>query len=236
MFSLFRFTKARNRMPRLLLLAFLLQSCYHTTSVFPDPQDDPKKQVPLQSTFKQGTDSPNKKVIQKASQGEIDQLVIQAKAGKQQAFREILTTAQGNDAYAQYTLGVMYKNGWGVAQDYQKAVAWYQEAAKQRQAYAQTNLGAMYQNGLGVDQDYQAAVAWYQEAAKQGQAYAQTNLGMMYQNGLGVDQDSQTAIGWFQKAAEQGQVDAQQALDKLIGYKSTLSWGLFLNRLYLTPQ
>jgi uncharacterized protein len=35
---------------------------------------------------------------------------------------------QGN-AYAQYNIGRLYDNGWGVEKDYTKALAWYQKAA-----------------------------------------------------------------------------------------------------------
>ncbi|MBM3522441.1 MAG: SEL1-like repeat protein, partial [Alphaproteobacteria bacterium] len=42
---------------------------------------------------------------------------------------------QGN-AYAQYNLGVMYDNGWGVAQDYAEAERWYRLAADQGNARA----------------------------------------------------------------------------------------------------
>ena len=39
-------------------------------------------------------------------------------------------TDQGN-AEAQINLGVLYANGWGVAQDYVEALKWYRKAADQ---------------------------------------------------------------------------------------------------------
>ncbi len=86
---------------------------------------------------------------------------------------------QGN-ASAQYNLGVMYKNGQGVKQDYFKAKELYQKAADQGSAGAQLNLGVMYDEGYGVKQDYFKAAALYQKAADQGIAEAQYNLGIMY--------------------------------------------------------
>ena len=63
---------------------------------------------------------------------------------------------QGNP-YAQNDLGVMYEGGERVAQDYEKAVFWYQRAAEQGYDVAQSNLGNMYDRGDGVAQDYEEA-------------------------------------------------------------------------------
>jgi len=54
-----------------------------------------------------------------------------------------LSAAQGN-APAQYNLGLMYANGYGVTQDYVEAVRWFKLSAAQGDAYAQYNLGVMY--------------------------------------------------------------------------------------------
>ena len=45
-------------------------------------------------------------------------------------------SAEQENAMAQYNLGVMYKNGQGVKQDYEKAVYWYKKAAEQGDEYA----------------------------------------------------------------------------------------------------
>ena len=49
-----------------------------------------------------------------------------------------------------YNLGVLYMNGLGVAQNYDKAREWYQKAADASFAAAMNNLGVLYMNGLGV--------------------------------------------------------------------------------------
>ena len=102
-------------------------------------------------------------------------------------------------------LGVMYRQGTGVPQDYKTAVKWYRLAAEQGNADAQSNLGTMYDNGQGVPQDYKTAVKWYRLAAEQGYAIAQSNLGMMYDNGQGVPQDYVRAHMWFNIAAISGE-------------------------------
>ncbi|MFP6689347.1 MAG: tetratricopeptide repeat protein, partial [Alphaproteobacteria bacterium] len=54
--------------------------------------------------------------------------------------------AQGM-ALAQYTLGLMYDDGQGVAEDHAVAAKWCGEAARLGHAHAQHNLGLMYGPG-----------------------------------------------------------------------------------------
>ena len=84
---------------------------------------------------------------------------------------------------------MMYHNGRGVPQDYEKAIDWFTKSAEQNNAWAQNNLGLMYKNGRGVPQDYEKAIDWYTKSAEQYFAWAQYNLGLMYHNGRGVPQD-----------------------------------------------
>jgi TPR repeat protein len=115
-------------------------------------------------------------------------------------------------AEAQYTLGVSYAIGRGVAQDYATAVGYFRKAADKGYAQAQNYLGTMYENGRGVAQDESIAADWYRRAADQGFAYAQNNLGEMYAIGKGVAQNESAAVNLFHKAAAQGVVLAQYNL------------------------
>ena len=103
------------------------------------------------------------------------------------------STDQG-DAIAHFNLGNKYRDGQGVARDYEEAVKWYRKAADQGNAGAQAELGRMYQNGWGVAKDYQEALKWYRKAIDQGNAHGQAGLGRMYQNGFGVAKDYQEAL------------------------------------------
>ena len=115
-------------------------------------------------------------------------------------------------ALAQNNLGVLYRDGRGVAQNYAEAAKWFRKAADQGNAQAQTNLGAMYGTGRGVAKDYAQAVAWYRKAADQGNALGQYNLGAMYANGEGVAQNYAEAAKWYRKAADQGNAEAKNNL------------------------
>ena len=119
-------------------------------------------------------------------------------------FDNCMAQAQQGDVRAQAILGLMYKFGKGVTQDYKQAVKWYRKAAEQGVVKAQFNLGNMYNDGKGVTQDYKQAEKWYRKAAEQGLALAQGNLGFMYGMGQGVVQDNKSAHMWFNIAATNG--------------------------------
>lgn len=89
---------------------------------------------------------------------------------------------QGNPE-AQYNIGVMYDQGIGVPQNGNKAVEWYEKAAKQRLYQAEFNLGVLYDEGIIVPQDYSKAIQYYTQAAQQGDDQAMVNLGGMYRKG-----------------------------------------------------
>ena len=118
-----------------------------------------------------------------------------------QEIADLRALAEAGDTEAQYNLGLMYFNGWGVAQDDVEAVAWYRRAAEQGIAEAQYWLGFAYDYGSGVPQDDAEAVRWYRLAAEQGGVGAQNNLGLMYSEGEGVPQDNIEAHMWLNLAA-----------------------------------
>ncbi len=120
------------------------------------------------------------------------------------AYKEWYSLAEQGDDRAQFGLGLMYKNGRGVFQDYEQAVYWYSKAAKQGNADAQLNLGNRYADGQGVLQDYKQAGHWYRKAAKQGYADAQYNLGVRYANGQSVLEEDRQAYMWLHLARYNG--------------------------------
>ncbi len=97
-------------------------------------------------------------------------------------FEDWRTCAEQGDALAQYNLGVMYGNGYGVPEDDAEAVRWYRLAAEQGYAEAQYNLGLMYANGEGVPENrvpenHVLAYMWFNLAAAQGNEVARGNKG-----------------------------------------------------------
>ncbi len=122
---------------------------------------------------------------------------------------DIREDAERGQAYAQFQLGLMYMEGYGVPQDYQEAVKWHKLAAGQGDSDAQLYLGIMYWSGMGVPLDDEEAVKWYRLSADQGHRDAQFLLGTMYSSGNGVSQNHSEAARWFRMSADQGMSDAQ---------------------------
>lgn len=71
-------------------------------------------------------------------------------------------------ADAQYSLGLLYVTGEGVAKDSSEAMKWFRKAAEQGRAAAQFALGSGYAIGDGVPQHFERAYFWYGLSAAQG--------------------------------------------------------------------
>ena len=107
-----------------------------------------------------------------------------------------------------YMLGITsvaecYKDGFGVKQDYSKAVELLKISSEKNYS-AQFLLGYMYHEGLGVQKDYQKAFELTQKSADAGFAKAEFNLAMFYAKGEGVIKDLDKFKFWILKAADDG--------------------------------
>lgn len=69
---------------------------------------------------------------------------------------------------AMNNLGLLYKNGQGVAVNDAEAFQWIRKAAEAGDPKAMYNLGMMYGNGFGVAQNDKEAVLWFGKAADAG--------------------------------------------------------------------
>lgn len=110
---------------------------------------------------------------------------------------------------AQYQMGLIYQNGYGVRKDLNKAFELFSLAAAQRYPDAYFSLALMYSSGEGVEQDLKKAFSFTEKAANKDLASAQFNLGVMYYNGEGVNRDYLRASRWYQQAADQNYALAQ---------------------------
>ena len=82
-----------------------------------------------------------------------------------------LAAAQGYDE-AQNSLGSMYSEGDGVAQDRAEALRWYKLAAAQGLGIALNNVGMYYEEGLSVAADWVEALRWYKRGLEAGRSAA----------------------------------------------------------------
>lgn len=86
------------------------------------------------------------------------------------AVRELKPLAERGDAAAQFNLGSLYYQGFGVPQDYPEAIRWFRKSAEQLYPYAQVTLGTIYAEGVQgvIAKDYPQALMWFIFAAAGG--------------------------------------------------------------------
>jgi len=133
----------------------------------------------------------------------------------QTALTEWQPLAESGHVGAQFGMGLLYANGFGVPMDNEQALKWYRLAAEQGNADAQCNLGVVFSNGWGVPQSDEKAFEWYSLAAEHGVTQAQTSLGRMYLHGYGVPESKLQAHKWFAIAAELGDNSATYKRDEV---------------------
>lgn len=132
--------------------------------------------------------------------------------GYQKAYDDqLISAAEQGDPKAQYYLGLVFENGYGIAANTSTAVEWYKRAAEQGLDSAQVNLGMCYLQGTGITQDETEGVRWLTKAADNGNTDAMTNLGVYFYN----KNDASTGMEWLRKAADQGNGKAKQIIEEI---------------------
>ena len=120
--------------------------------------------------------------------------------------------AEHGNPVAQYNLGLIYSQGYGVPRDSTSAAEWYQKAAAQGYARAQNDLGLIYLEGRGIEKNLKEAAKLFKMAADQGHSNAQYRLAVMFVTGEEVEKNAKEAAKLFKMAADQGHSDAQYNL------------------------
>jgi TPR repeat protein len=134
----------------------------------------------------------------------------------QTAIAEWQPLAESGDAEAQFGMGLLNANGFGVPLDDNEALKWYLLAAEQEHANARCNIAVMHANGWGVPQSDAEAFKWYSLAAEQGVTEAQNAVAKMYFGGFGTEQNNVQAHMWYNIASELGDMNASSRRDDLV--------------------
>ena len=58
-------------------------------------------------------------------------------------------------------LGIFYRLGIGISQDFQESLDWYKLASKQGHIAAQNNLSLLYEEGIATQQDILDAIKFF---------------------------------------------------------------------------
>ncbi|MBA4382926.1 MAG: hypothetical protein C0406_10205 [Sideroxydans sp.] len=123
--------------------------------------------------------------------------------------------ANKGEAWAMYSMGVIYAKGSGVPQSDDVALTWYMFAAEKGNLDAYLALGKMYSDGTAFKPDYPLALEWYTKAATAGDAGAQYIVASIYRKGLGTERDANKAVEWYKKSAEQKFEGAKAKLEEM---------------------
>lgn len=110
--------------------------------------------------------------------------------------------AEAGDAEAQYGIGWMYHNGYGLAINDKEAITWWEMAARQGHIDATFALGMLYGLGEGeVRRDTQRAIYYYHQAAARGHEDARLLLLTL------IQQKNRDAHQLMLTLIEEGRVD-----------------------------
>lgn len=92
------------------------------------------------------------------------------------AFNLLRPYAEAGDAQAQFTVGMLYRYGYGRPADPKESLRWFRMAAEKNHSQAEYNLGSMYGTDAAVPRDYEAAVYWLNRAQSHGNVGAKELL------------------------------------------------------------
>ena len=98
-------------------------------------------------------------------------------------------------------LGMCYRDGAGVQEDQEQAIAWFKKACElhgEAAGDAANGIGLIY-NKQG---NHVKKLEWYKKSAEEGYDWGMYNVACCYRDGEGVQEDREQAIAWFKKAYE----------------------------------
>ncbi len=84
--------------------------------------------------------------------------------------------AENGNSSAQYNIGWMYHNGYGLSINDEKALYWWFKSAAKGDANSHFALGDLYSQGQGVEKNLAIALGWYISAALKGHEPARETL------------------------------------------------------------
>lgn len=111
------------------------------------------------------------------------------------------------ESWAQYTLGIIYRDGKLVEQDYQKAFGYFQTASVSEEK-ALIALGELYEWGKGVDKDKTKALETYAQARERGYKMGCVKMADLYRIGFNGERDLEKAFGLISEAAADSMPEA----------------------------
>ena len=150
--------------------------------------------------------------------------VEQSDAEAYSLFYMAATHEKQPNAYAQYQLGKMYRDGIGTEVNLEESSQWYAKAYAGFLAMEETmaddrlhyRLGSMNMSGTGTEVALEKARYYFEKAAELGNADALYGLGKLYLKPEFSDFDPAKAVEYLEKSATKGNAFAKYQLGKLL--------------------
>ena len=139
-------------------------------------------------------------------------------------FRLAATRPKQPNAYAQYQLGRMCRDGIGTEKNLEESKLWFAKAYAGFLTMEQTmaddklyyRLGSMNYSGTGTEVDLEQAKLYFEKAVELGNKDALYGLGKLYLNPEFLEYDPQKAMEYLEKAVETDHTFAKYLLGKLL--------------------
>ncbi|CAO3635755.1 unnamed protein product [Cunninghamella echinulata] len=125
----------------------------------------------------------------------------------QQAIQLYELAGKNGIGQAYLELGRMYRLGYGVHQDHQMAISYFQKGSQLNHPQCHFMLGVYASSGLGntsKEPDQAKAFKYFQKAAMKGLPEAQYNVGLRFLKGHGCEPNMFNAAEFMKMAATQG--------------------------------
>ncbi|KAG1088916.1 hypothetical protein G6F42_020131 [Rhizopus arrhizus] len=126
----------------------------------------------------------------------------------QEALNYLMKSAENNNMYAQFLIGVHYERGFDITQDLEKAKDYYGKSADRGFPDAQAALGSR----LIAEANYAQGIEWLEKAVQMGNSRAHVQLGILYDKGEGIQQNNDMALLHYKAAVENNNHAAQYIL------------------------
>lgn len=139
--------------------------------------------------------------------------------------------------YAEYhfIMGECLENGYGILEDSDKAIYYYELAAKHNHVPSKIKLGELYKKASTKrSKDIEKSLKWYESASDDGDLEAMFSIGKMYETREISDKKYMNkAYEWYLRAGQQGHMESQAKLGLFFykgwggikwGYKESAEW------------
>ncbi len=140
-------------------------------------------------------------------------------------------SAEQDNEFAAYKLGMIYLKDEEVSKDINKAITFLTQSAEKNNEWASYQLGKLYLMGMDIPKDTEKAIEYLTKSADQGNQFAQYVLGKLFLIGKDVPKDKETAVKFFTMSAEQGNEYAKFFLENMDKFRET-SVGLCASRMF----